>query len=312
MKKKKISRPEASGRSENRKITKAAVTANADAVAANDAACKAADAAVVTADDAAETAADAAVTADAAIVTAGVATATADAAVVTADEAAITADAAADAVVAADIVVAAISDATASAAVAANAAATAAAEAVTDVNTALAESETKRSHQEQLARTDRLTGLSNLSGFFDDLDRHLKLLTRYKHPASLAIIDIDDFKEVNDTFGHLAGNKLLKILGLTIRRTIRSSDLAGRIGGDEFAILFPEIEPEKAKVAVDKFVAALYEVATDEFPNVTYSVGIAGYHTVPNTYKDMVREADRVMYEVKNAGKNAVKLEILS
>lgn len=218
------------------------------------------------------------------------------------------ATAATDAASAADAATAA-----AAAAAAATAVTTAtAADAATTATTALVESEIQRGRQEELARTDRLTELGNQSGFFEELERQLKILARYQHTAALAVIDIDDFKEVNDSFGHLAGNRLLRTLGLTISQSIRSSDMAGRIGGDEFAILFPETEPDSAKEVVEKLFAALNKAMRDEFPDVTLSVGIVSYHSVPANYEHMVRAADLIMYEVKKTGKNAVKFKIIN
>jgi diguanylate cyclase (GGDEF)-like protein len=295
--------------------TTAAAAANAAAAAAAEAAAAAIHAAVAAntaADAAAEAVAEAAaVAADAAANAAATAAAVVHAAVTAAataaTNAATAAAAAADAAATAAAAVAAAS--AVNTATAADTAATAAADAATTATSALVESEIQRGRQEELAQTDRLTELGNQSGFFEDLDRQLKILARYNHPAALAVIDIDDFKEVNDTFGHLAGNKLLKSIGLTIRQSIRSSDMAGRIGGDEFAILFPETEPKKAKEVLGKLLAALYRATKDEFPKVTFSVGIAGYKSVPAAYKDMVRAADLLMYEIKKTGKNGTKFK---
>jgi diguanylate cyclase (GGDEF)-like protein len=157
-----------------------------------------------------------------------------------------------------------------------------------------------------------LTELGNQSGFFEELDRQLKILARYHHPAALAVIDIDNFKKVNDTWGHVAGNNLLRKVGFLIRQSIRSSDIGGRIGGDEFAVLFPETEPDKAKKAIDKLLNSLHKGLADDFPSVTFSAGIAGYHSVPVSYEQMVREADGLMYEIKNTSKNGVKLKVLN
>jgi diguanylate cyclase (GGDEF)-like protein len=235
-----------------------------------------------------------------------------NAAVTAADAAAVTAAAATDSAAAADTVVAAVAEANTTTANAADAAATAAAVVTDTVAAALVASEIQRDHQKVLARTDSLTELRNQSGFFQDLDRQMKIFVRYKHPAALAVIDIDDFKQVNDTFGHLAGNRLLRAVGLTIHQSIRASDMAGRIGGDEFAIIFPETEPDMAKEVVGKLLVALYKATRDEFSDVTFSVGIAGYHSVPSDYQSMVWEADRLMYEVKKTGKNAVKLKTIN
>lgn len=276
-----------------------AATVVKDAViAAASAATDAATAATHTAEAAAATAAAAADAA--AFTTANVATVATKAA----DKAAYTVSAATEA--------AATATATAKAADAATTTATNAAAAANAATVALLETENQRGKQEKLARMDGLTKLGNQNGFFEDIDRELKMLARYKHPAALAIIDIDDFKQVNDSLGHVAGNRFLKILGLTIRKSLRSTDIAARIGGDEFAILFPQTAPITAKKVIVKLVSTLAKTMKAEFPNVTISVGIAGYHSVPATSEIMLREADLLMYEVKGSGKNALKLKVMN
>lgn len=299
-----MNKSKATFKKENEEIAEAAayaadVSTKGTGAYAEAAAVTAADAATVTADEAADAvaAADSAVAAvvDAADPTLTTAdTAAIAAADATATATVVTSEAAVDAVAAADIVVDAVTDA------------------ITTAANALSESETQRDHHEKYSRTDMLTELVNQSRFFEDLDRQLKGLDRYKHPAALVVIDIDDFKEVNDTLGHLEGNKLLKTIGLTIRESIRASDLAGRIGGDEFAILFPETEPKRAKEVVEKMLIVLRRAVRTDFSKVTFSAGIAGYHIVPANYEDMVKAADQLMYDVKKTGKNAVKLKIIN
>lgn len=337
MKKKQFSKAaEVRSEGEDREINVAAATAVAAGVAADVAATTAAEVAAKAADDAADAATSTALAAaDAAAAAKSVASAVADATAAAAASAAAAAATAATVVTAAvttaavaaakaadaaakaanaasNAAAAAAAAATSATAVAADTAAATAASAATTATIALIESEIERGRQEELAQIDRLTELGNQSGFFDDLDRQLKILARYKHPAALAVIDIDDFKEVNDTLGHVAGNNLLKIIGLTIRKSIRESDVAGRIGGDEFAVLFPETEPDRAEEVVRKLFSALKRAVGDEFPDVTFSVGIAGYHAVPDTYEKIVRQADQLMYEVKETGKNALKLKVIN
>ena len=293
---------EATLRRENKEIVEpddyaSDVSTNGTGAYAEAAAVIAVDAATITADAAADAvaAADKVVGAVAAAdPTLTTAAATIAAAAATTAATVVTSEAAADAVAAADIVVDAISDATITA------------------SNALAESEVLRDRQEVFGRTDMLTELENQSAFFYDLNNQLKILARYQHPAALVVIDVDDFKSVNDNLGHVGGNRLLKMIGLGIAQSIRTSDMAGRIGGDEFAILFPETVPDIAKNVVENLLIALHKAMKAEFSDVTFSVGIAGYHNVPDHYEDMIKDADQLMYEVKNTGKNAVKLKIIN
>ena len=103
-----------------------------------------------------------------------------------------------------------------------------------------------------ISRTDGLTGLLNGRGFYEAAAVELARSTRYRHPLTLAYVDLDDFKPINDRFGHARGDEMLVAVGRAIRKACRSTDVVGRVGGDEFVVLFPETGREAAETALLK------------------------------------------------------------
>ncbi len=162
-------------------------------------------------------------------------------------------------------------------------------------------------HQEDLAATDSLTGVVNLRYFNNLAARELARSKRYGHPFSIAYMDLDNFKEVNDVYGHAAGDELLRFIAGTIRDNIRNSDIIARVGGDEFILMLPETRDGDAVYVMEKLRSLIIEGMPDyRFP-VTLSVGVITYVSQPDSVEDMIREADNLMYSVKNSTKNAIK-----
>jgi diguanylate cyclase (GGDEF)-like protein len=157
------------------------------------------------------------------------------------------------------------------------------------------------------AETDSLTGLLNESAFRERVDGEMKRSWRYNHPLSLAYIDLDDFKQVNDSQGHARGDKLLRLVTETITRTIRKTDFAGRVGGDEFAICFPETGEEQVQKAVETLVNAMDIMTSQSGWQVTASIGVVTCQDIYETYDALLGEADRLMYVAKEKGKNAAE-----
>jgi diguanylate cyclase (GGDEF)-like protein len=157
------------------------------------------------------------------------------------------------------------------------------------------------------ARTDALTGIANRRAFFEIAGSELSRMNRYKRPFTIAYLDLDDFKLVNDNFGHEAGDDLLRCITGFIESTIRSSDLIARLGGDEFAILLPETNEEQARAVMEKINLSLHETLVKYSPAVTFSIGVVTYVRPPANVDDMLKKADHMMYAAKREGKNAVK-----
>ncbi len=157
------------------------------------------------------------------------------------------------------------------------------------------------------ADTDRLTGLYNKGAFRERVEEEMNRARRYKHPLSLAFIDLDNFKQVNDTEGHARGDKLLKHVSETIVNTIRETDIAGRIGGDEFTICFPETGEAQVRNAIAKMMKALDIMTSQSGWQVTASVGVVTCMEICDTYDALLGKADKLMYVVKGNGKNSAE-----
>lgn len=165
-------------------------------------------------------------------------------------------------------------------------------------------------HEKELARTDPLTGVANRRYFITLADMEINRARRYKHSFTVVYIDLDNFKTVNDHFGHSTGDALLRSVAHTIRNNIRATDIVGRLGGDEFAILLPETGPEPAEVITRKVQKVNLDVMhKNEWP-VTFSIGVVTFLGPPSTVDEMLKISDGVMYAAKKNGKNAIKYEI--
>jgi two-component system cell cycle response regulator len=166
---------------------------------------------------------------------------------------------------------------------------------------------------ELLSITDGLTGLYNHRYFQDELARAFEESARYGRPLSLAIIDLDFFKKVNDTYGHAVGDEVLQGVSKIFQESIRSTDLTARYGGEEFAVMMPETDVKDAIAFAEKIrrLAESTPVQTQAGPvNVTVSIGVA---TVPHpkihAAKELVVAADNALYRAKHAGRNQVQAE---
>jgi diguanylate cyclase (GGDEF)-like protein len=167
-------------------------------------------------------------------------------------------------------------------------------------------------HERALSRTDTLTSLLNARTFYEEAARVLALSRRKRHPVSLAYVDLDNFKSVNDTLGHRAGDEILRAVGAIILGCTRKSDVAARLGGDEFVLLMPETGPDQARLACDRLRTLVAERFSGDANPVTASVGGVAFLTVPDRVDDMVHAADGRMYAAKAAGRNRVDVEVVA
>ncbi|MCO6044820.1 GGDEF domain-containing protein [Aeoliella sp. ICT_H6.2] len=162
------------------------------------------------------------------------------------------------------------------------------------------------------ARTDALTGLSNSKAFRDTAERELARSKRNNGYLAVAFIDCDNFKAVNDTLGHRAGDELLKAMAETMELNIRKMDTAARMGGDEFAVLLPEASLEEAELVISRLRESLLERMQQSNWPVTFSIGVAVYQSLPDSIEDMIHGADLLMYEVKQNSKNAATFRLVA
>lgn len=157
-----------------------------------------------------------------------------------------------------------------------------------------------------LASTDPLTGLVNRRYFLEQLERECARVKRYPEAFTIAYIDLDNFKYVNDTSGHLVGDELLQCVGDVLESKLRESDMAARLGGDEFAIFFPAMKEETSRQVIKKLHDNLLDAMNRNNWPVTFSVGVVTYLQPLDNIREMVKMADDLMYKVKKSGKNNI------
>jgi len=163
---------------------------------------------------------------------------------------------------------------------------------------------------QRLAITDVLTGLYNRRGFMDVAERELERANRYHSILSIIMMDIDKFKEINDTHGHAIGDRVLTHVAAHVRSVIRSSDTIGRLGGDEFAILLPETEPELAFRIGQRIVHLInnYPLVAETGPiPITLSLGVTRALTNTQSLGEVLTRADEALYRAKRNGRNRIE-----
>jgi diguanylate cyclase (GGDEF)-like protein len=168
--------------------------------------------------------------------------------------------------------------------------------------------------EQHLARIDELTGVNNRRSLVEFMEQEFKVAMRYRVPLSVVMFDIDDFKQINDTFGHSVGDQVLQCLTQVVRAKLRSADVIGRYGGDEFVILCPHTSAQEALPIAERIhtSSASIRMETDKGPlTITISIGIAQttHSSVPgpgksDTLENLLRRADQALYEAKQTGKN--------
>jgi diguanylate cyclase (GGDEF)-like protein len=163
----------------------------------------------------------------------------------------------------------------------------------------------------QMTLRDDLTGLFNHRHFFDSLDFEVKRVNRHKRSLSLILFDLDHFKKVNDTFGHQAGDHVLRSIGVIVTKTIRDTDIFARYGGEEFAVLLPETDLRGAVLFAER-VRRCIENAEINYKGrpikTTVSLGVTAYSpsSIIREKEEIVAAADEALYSAKNSGRNKV------
>ena len=162
--------------------------------------------------------------------------------------------------------------------------------------------------ESELAMRDPLTGLMNRRAFLEAGAAESSRSQRYGHSVAVIFLDLDNFKTLNDSQGHDAGDAALKAVAVEVKRVLRLTDSAARLGGDEFAFILPQVDKGSANDAGRKVAAAL-AVALAPFPPVTASIGIAWFEQANGPFSEMLKEADSLMYVMKQEGKSGIRIK---
>jgi diguanylate cyclase (GGDEF)-like protein len=160
------------------------------------------------------------------------------------------------------------------------------------------------------ATTDGLTGLLNRRAIEERLEAEISRSTRHQVRTSIALVDLDRFKLINDTLGHAAGDRYLVHVGELLRRHIRALDVAGRLGGDEFLVILPMTSSEEANVFANRFRVGLEQFCTShpEFGQSTVSIGLAEAPQDGNSVPLLLAAADAALYKAKGEGRNLIRI----
>ena len=161
-----------------------------------------------------------------------------------------------------------------------------------------------------LSRTDSLTGLLNHGSWKDLLQLSFQHSQQSHSPTTLALIDIDHFKRINDTYGHIVGDSVLRQLSLELKHNLRTEDLAGRYGGDEFCVILPNRSLAQAQEIMERLrhVFANFQHADEPGLNVSLSIGLATFRPEFQHANMWLNEADKALYIAKNTGRNKVSV----
>jgi diguanylate cyclase (GGDEF)-like protein len=156
------------------------------------------------------------------------------------------------------------------------------------------------------SRTDPLTDIANSRFFIEETNKEIERSKRYFHTISAVYIDCDNFKYINDEYGHATGDKLLRVIATTIRENIRATDIVARVGGDEFCILMPETGIELSTESINVIKDTLLKVMKENNWPVTFSIGIATFIRPPESANEVLGKSDELMYHVKKSGRNSI------
>lgn len=163
-----------------------------------------------------------------------------------------------------------------------------------------------------LSRTDSLTGLLNHGAWKDLLQLKFEHCRAHNEPAAIALIDIDHFKPINDNYGHIVGDSVLRQLSIELKRNLRECDLAGRYGGDEFCVILPNMPLHQARDVMERILEVLRDYRHEDVPGLRISLSI-GLSAFQPSFADAITwldEADKALYIAKNTGRNRINIAL--
>ncbi len=166
---------------------------------------------------------------------------------------------------------------------------------------------TKLNNEQVLSRIDYLTGAMNPRSFYEYMNTEVERFKRYKHPFTIAYIDIDNFKKINDKFGHPVGDDILRIFTNTLKNNLRKIDVVARLGGDEFVIFLPETDNKAAKIVIEKVKKSFNQNNNLKDYSITSSIGVLTCKSNLPSLDKIMKSVDSLMYSVKKRGKNGIK-----
>ncbi len=164
----------------------------------------------------------------------------------------------------------------------------------------------------QLATTDELTGIANRRSFMERLNNEFDRAKRYESRYSLLMIDIDYFKSINDNYGHKAGDKALQSAASVMKKSLRTSDIIGRVGGEEFSVILPETDIKAALFIAERLRSRVEDTVVihdDEEIFITVSIGVSESQTGDQSVDDIYIRSDSAMYNAKKNGRNRVDIK---
>ncbi len=169
----------------------------------------------------------------------------------------------------------------------------------------------KYMHWKEQSDTDPLTGLYNRRYLIDRLKQETMRSKRYRRPMSLLMIDVDDFKLFNDTYGHIKGDLILRLVALTLRSIVREPDVIARYAGDEFIVILPESNAKEAGFTAERIQAELVKVGqvikfSEADLKITLSIGVTEYTSDIENLDALIEKVDQAMYAAKTQGKNRI------
>jgi diguanylate cyclase (GGDEF)-like protein len=171
----------------------------------------------------------------------------------------------------------------------------------------VAELQKSRKEEQLAARTDFVTGAVNARYFNELLQMEISRIRRYPHPITLVYVDVDNFKLINDLFGHSIGDEVLRCIATELKAQLRVTDTVARLGGDEFVMLLPSTRQPEARLVVSKVYSNLIQTMRQRKWPVTFSMGAVTCEFSPYSAEQLVNMADELMYEVKNSTKNNIR-----